>query len=347
MIKNNNVNLLKKFDKMFKFPYISTKNLLHLMKLTIFKLAFLLILLSCSEQNTSKLQNILEQEIHLTDLQTENPLNKRKKQKVIQNDGIILQIVSWNIANFGGSKDDKEIAYIAKKLRNADIVAIQEIAISPKGVQAIAKLVDELNRTGAKWDYILSEPTNGPGTERYAFLFKTKNVAIKQKGFLIKELDNEIDREPFYQKFEVKGNGLTTSISLVNIHTVPKSKGPEKEIRALARLHTLFPNDKLLIMGDFNTAQNSPAFEALKAGNCHPAIQGRVKTTLKMEPDPANSEKYANDYDNIYCKKNVFEVIEANKIDLTQDIPNTFPDLKSIRQISDHVPVYAKLKIKP
>lgn len=317
------------------------------MKLKIFKTVFFLILLSCAEHDTSKFQNSFEQKLHFINLETEQFFINEKKRENYQNDGIVLQIVSWNIANFGGSKDDKEIAYIARKLRNADIVAIQEIAISPKGVQAIAKLVDELNRTGAKWDYILSEPTNGPGTERYAYLFKTKNVAIKQKGFLIKELDNEIDREPFYQKFEVKGNGLTTSISLVNIHTVPKSKGPEKEIRALARLHTLFPNDKLLIMGDFNTAQNSLAFEALKNGNCHPAIQGRVKTTLKMEPDPANGEKYANDYDNIYCKKNAFEVIEANKIDLTQDIPNVFPDLKSIRQISDHVPVYAKLKIKP
>lgn len=264
-----------------------------------------------------------------------------------QNSFIPLQIVSWNIANFGGSKDANEIAYMAKKLRNADIVAIQEVSVSPKGPQAIAKLVDELNRTGAKWDYVLSEPTNGPGTERYAFLFKTKNVAIRQKGFLIKELDNDIDREPFYQKFEVRGNGLVTTISLVNIHTVPKSKGPEKEIQALARLHTLFPNDKLLVMGDFNTPQNSPAFEALKNGNLHPALKGRILTTLKMEPDPANGEKYANDYDNLYYKASWIEVIEANRIDLTADIPNVFPDLKSLRKISDHVPIYAKIKVKP
>jgi|YNPMSStandDraft_2_1061718.scaffolds.fasta_scaffold01588_1 endonuclease/exonuclease/phosphatase family metal-dependent hydrolase len=264
-----------------------------------------------------------------------------------QNSFIPLQIVSWNIANFGASKDANEIAYMAKKLRNADIVAIQEVSVSPKGPQAIAKLVDELNRTGAKWDYVFSEPTNGPGTERYAFLFKTKNVAIREKGFLIKELDNDIDREPFYQKFEVRGNGLVTTISLVNIHTVPKSKGPEKEIQALARLHTLFPNDKLLVMGDFNTPQNSPAFEALKNGNLHPALKGRIRTTLKMEPDPANGEKYANDYDNLYYKASWIEVIEANRIDLTADIPNVFPDLKSLRKISDHVPVYAKIKVKP
>lgn len=309
---------------------------------------FILTFFSCSEEQKKQVQNVVEQEIQLVNVEKkENKETQNIKNRILQNDGIPIQIVSWNIANFGGSKDDKEISYIAKKLRNADIVAIQEVATGPKGAQAIAKLVDELNRTGAKWDYVISDPTNGPGTERYAFLFKTKNVSIKQKGFLIKELDNEIDREPFYQKFEIKGNGLTTTISLVNIHTVPKSKGPEKEIQALARLHTLFSNDKLLVMGDFNTSQNSPAFEALKNGNCHPALNGRIKTTLKMQPDPANGEKYANDYDNIYCKKPWIEVIESNRIDLTQDIPNVYPDLKTMRQISDHVPIYAKLKIKP
>ncbi len=310
----------------------------------------IIILWSCTEKHQKQIQNTIEQEFQLVNLEKEEnkeAQNNKKQSKRIQNDGIPIYLVSWNIANFGGSKDDNEIAYMAKKLRNADIVAVQEVVTGPKGAQAIAKLVDELNRTGAKWDYVISDPTNGPGTERYAFLFKTKNVSIKQKGFLIKELDNEIDREPFYQKFEIKGNGLYTTISLVNIHTVPKSKGPEKEIQALARLHTLFPNDKLLVMGDFNTAQNSPAFEALKNGDCHPALNGRIKTTLKMQPDPANGEKYANDYDNIYCKKPWIEVIESHRIDLTQDIPNVFPDLKSIRLISDHVPVYAKLKIKP
>lgn len=315
------------------------------------RLFFSIILISCTEQDKKKFENAIQQEISAITNETQ-PIehynkNKEKQINLIQNNYIPLHIISWNIANFGGSKDDKEIAYIAKKLRNADIVAIQEVTIGPKGAQAVAKLADELNRTGAKWDYILSDPTNGPGTERYAFLFKTKNVSIKQKGFLIKELDNEIDREPFYQKFEVKGNGLSTTISLVNIHTVPKSKGPEKEIHALARLHTMFPNDKMLIMGDFNTAQNSPAFEALKNGNCHPALKGRIKTTLKMQPDPANGEKYANDYDNIYYKTNWFEVVEANRMDLTADIPSVYPDLKSIRQISDHVPVYAKVKVKP
>ncbi|GIV44089.1 MAG: hypothetical protein KatS3mg035_1212 [Bacteroidia bacterium] len=333
------------------YVFVKLAKILLMMKIIIWTIgAVFFIFISCNEKQEKKFQNIVEQAFISTSAEAQENKdadNPKNKTKIIQNDYIPIHVVSWNIANFGGSKDDAEISYIAKKLRNADIVAIQEIAVGPKGAQAIAKLVDELNRTGAKWDYVLSEPTVGPGTERYAFLFKTKNVSIKQKGFLIKELENDIDREPFYQKFEIKGNGLVTTISLVNIHTVPKSKGPEKEIQALARLHTLFPNDKLLIMGDFNTAQNSPAFEALKNVNYHPALNGRIKTTLKMQPDPANGEKYANDYDNIYCKKNGIEVIEANRIDIVQDIPSVYPDLKSIRQISDHVPVYAKLKIKP
>lgn len=263
-----------------------------------------------------------------------------------QSNTLSLTIVSWNIANFGASKDANEISYIAKKLRNADIVAIQEVSASPPGPQAIAKLVDELNRTGAKWDYILSEPTNGPGKERYAFLFKTKYVSIKKKGYLIKELDEAIDREPFCQPFEIRYQNKTKEIILLTIHTVPKTKGPEKEIEALARLHKTFIKDAWMIMGDFNTRQNAACFDALKnRGELSPALKSGVRTTLKMQPDPATRENYANDYDNIYLKSSQFTLVDAGKIDLTQDIPNVFPDLQSIRKISDHVPVYAKVQI--
>ena len=68
--------------------------------------------------------------------------------------------MSWNIANFGKSRSDDQIAFMAGVLRNADIVAVQEVtAGKDAGVQAVAKLADALSRTGAKWDYIVSDPT--------------------------------------------------------------------------------------------------------------------------------------------------------------------------------------------
>jgi hypothetical protein len=56
------------------------------------------------------------------------------------------KLISWNIANFGQSKSDKTIHYIANYLRDYDIIAVQVVA--GYGVQAVARLSDELNRTG-------------------------------------------------------------------------------------------------------------------------------------------------------------------------------------------------------
>ncbi len=72
--------------------------------------------------------------------------------------GIVL--VSWNACNFGKKKSQEVIAKMAQILRVADIVALQEISTSEFGVQAVAKLCDELNRTGAKWDYVVSDATH-------------------------------------------------------------------------------------------------------------------------------------------------------------------------------------------
>jgi deoxyribonuclease-1-like protein len=58
--------------------------------------------------------------------------------------------VSWNIQNFGKSKSEVEINFIANTLKNYDIIAIQEVVAGYGGAQAVAKLAAELNRKGAK-----------------------------------------------------------------------------------------------------------------------------------------------------------------------------------------------------
>lgn len=48
---------------------------------------------------------------------------------VVTNAEIVL--VSWNIKDFGKSRNDEEITAIAKHIRHADIFAIQEVTINP------------------------------------------------------------------------------------------------------------------------------------------------------------------------------------------------------------------------
>ena len=57
-------------------------------------------------------------------------------------------------------------------------MALQELFVGAGGAQAVAKLVDELNRKGSKWDYTINAPTISSGykLECYAFLLKTSKV---------------------------------------------------------------------------------------------------------------------------------------------------------------------------
>jgi endonuclease/exonuclease/phosphatase family metal-dependent hydrolase len=70
------------------------------------------------------------------------------------------------------SKSNGEISFIANTVKDYDIVAFQEVVARDGCAQAAAKLADELNRKGAKWDYSISDPTSSSAykTERYVFL---------------------------------------------------------------------------------------------------------------------------------------------------------------------------------
>src|SRR6218665_2002392 len=85
-----------------------------------------------------------------------------------------LKTLSWNIENFGSSKTDFAILFIANTVKEYDVVALQEIVAGEGGAKAVARLADELNRKGSQWDYAISDPTSSSAykTERYAFLWK-------------------------------------------------------------------------------------------------------------------------------------------------------------------------------
>jgi hypothetical protein len=64
-------------------------------------------------------------------------------------------------------------------------------------VQAVARLSDELNRTGSKWDYIISDPTSSSHIkERYAFIWKTNKLKQIGKAWLEKKYHSEIEESP-------------------------------------------------------------------------------------------------------------------------------------------------------
>src|SRR5690606_31764040 len=98
-----------------------------------------------------------------------------------------VKISSWNLQNFGKTRTEAEINFIATTLKDFDIIALQEVVAGYGGAQAVARLAAELNRKGEKWEYIVSNPTmssSPQASERYAYLWKSSKVKLLGRGWL-------------------------------------------------------------------------------------------------------------------------------------------------------------------
>lgn len=250
-----------------------------------------------------------------------------------------LTLVSWNIQHLGRSKTDEEIWQMAQILRHFDIVAIQEVvAKDPAGAQAVAKLADELNRTGANWDYQVSNPTISPSvyiSERYAFLWKTSKVTLQHRAFLDSEREDLFFREPFIAKFKSKKQNKTFYIA--NYHSRKYTDKPQEEIIYLLDYPERWDTSYFLIAGDFNTPETDKVWNAFYEKGFASALKNK-KTTLKQK---CNSSMYLNHpIDNIYYTPKI-NLHQSNSIDFVQSCYN----LDRARGISDHLPIFIEFSL--
>jgi len=248
-------------------------------------------------------------------------------------EGPHARVVSWNLYNFGRTKDDQEIAVAAETLRDADLVAVQEVVTSPPGAQAIGKLDAALDRTGFAWDYRMSDPTTGPGTERYAFLWKPSRLRLKGRAWLEPSLADAMDREPYLARFEHRTTGQQFLVA--SLHAVPSSKNPAHEIALLDALHRQYDADHIVLLGDFNLDEDDGAFDELYALGYRAALDDQP-TSLRRSRDPGPNGHLANEYDNVFYEAGPLRAAHAGVLDFT----GQFRSLKEARSLSDHLPVF-------
>lgn len=242
-----------------------------------------------------------------------------------------ITICSWNLENFGKSKNDNSIEYIANKLRDFDLIAVVEVVAGNGGAQAVARLSESLNRKGAKWDYIVSDPTTSSPNkrERYAYIWKTSKLKKIGNPWLENKFQAEIEREPYLATFKFEGKAFT----LVTFHALPKSQQPEKEIKYFQYLPSEYLDKTLIICGDFNCPQSNSVFNPLKSLGYKPILVGQ-KTSLKQKC--INDDCLASEFDNMYFDSKKIKFINSDIVKFYQD----FATLKDARHISDHVPIY-------
>jgi len=247
-----------------------------------------------------------------------------------------ITVCSWNLQDFGKTKGDKEIEFIANTVKDFDVIAIQEVVSGYGGAQAVARLHDALNRKGTKWDYSISEPTVSSAykTERYAYIWKTSKLQKTGDAWLEKKYNKEIDREPFFIKFSVNDKTFT----LVNFHAITKSKQPETEIKYFKFFPESYPNDNLIFCGDFNLPQSHTVFNPLKKMGYMPSLEG-IKTSLRQKC--INGDCMASEFDNFFYDQTKINMVATGIIPFFK----SFSDLKEARSISDHVPIYFEFSL--
>lgn len=276
------------------------------------------------------------------EIETEYLASAKNNQKVsyfASNEAKSLKIISWNIRHLGRTKSPEEIHQIAQILRYYDIVAIQEVvAKDPAGAQAVAKIADELNRMGFKWDYQISDPTNSPSgnmSERYAFLWKTSKVTMIHRAFLDKKLEDICYREPFVAQFKKKG--AKDSFYVVNYHSRKYYDKPEEEIIHFIDYPKRLNSQRIIIAGDFNLDENHPVWRPLFHKGFRNALANQP-TTLKITCKDSNYLNHA--IDNFYYLPGIMPH-HAGSLDFVQNCTN----LKMAREISDHLPIFMQFSI--
>lgn len=255
-------------------------------------------------------------------------------------------IVSWNISNFGQSRDAVEMELIADLLKDADIIAIQEVvAKHPGGAQAVARLADQLNRKGVNWDYRISHPTASRSShvsERYAYIWRKSKFQVSGgRPYLVAHLATVVDREPFILQLSPKGS--SEKLTLINFHACTHKKHyPERaEINYVSDwiLKQNFSNP--ILMGDMNLVIDDRAFYSLLSNGYKSVLHGErtsLKTKCKEGIYLLRSE------DNVLYNFSDFNFIRGGVLDFVMGGSCEEVTWKRV-SYSDHLPVALRLNL--
>jgi len=252
-----------------------------------------------------------------------------------------FSVVSWNIKHMGKSKNNKEIKFMASIVHDYDIIAIQEVvAKDPAGAKAVAKMADEMNRKGGRWDYRISNPTTSASAhknERYAFIWNRNKIKLKGRPWLDKYFKDEITREPYFARFILKEN--SKEILVINFHSIPYNKEPESEFRYFKNYPKLYENETIIFAGDYNMKEHNTVFKPLKKMGYLPILKKQA-TTLRKKKLDKKGRYLLHDIDNIFYDSNKLELQNSYIVDFVPLIGN----LEMANGISDHVPVVGVFK---
>ncbi|WP_164101200.1 exonuclease/endonuclease/phosphatase family protein [Candidatus Laterigemmans baculatus] len=136
-----------------------------------------------------------------------------------------IRVGSWALAGFGRDKLAKpHVADLFARLaRQFDVLALQQITTPERDL--LPRLVEHVNRTGRKYDFLLGPVVSPPGEEgralgeQYAFLFDTERIETDRgQLYTVADPGEQVSYDPLVGWFRTRGlpPGRAWTFSLVN-----------------------------------------------------------------------------------------------------------------------------------
>jgi endonuclease/exonuclease/phosphatase family metal-dependent hydrolase len=236
------------------------------------------------------------------------------------------RIASYNMERLG--QDRKDYPALAAVVARYDLVAAEEVMNAGGMATLLASM-------GPGWSDFMSPEGEGSRAykEHFGFFF---DAAVDLVTVLGEYPGRAFFRPPFAVRFRVKASGFAFTIVACHIVYGKSKNARVAENSHLGEVYRWFEDrtgrdGSTVIVGDFNDEQ-SMDFSTLEAFGDRDVLPGTGTTIGIRGPD--------HDYDHIFVPPSLLPRVEAAAVDYwTTDYSDTR------KAVSDHFPVYVRLKV--
>jgi hypothetical protein len=262
-------------------------------------------------------------------VQAESVLTERSSDR--------LRIATFNLQVFGRTKSSHlpTMQALARICRQFDVIAIQEVA--GPGQDALALLVEEMNRFGPQYSYLSSRPLGRSAyKQQYAYIYNRQLLhADLARCCAIEDPDDLFEHPPFVGFFQVREEHSETPFSFTLVNVRIDAENPDRELELLDEVHALIANgtraeDDVIVLGTFQADSETLDSILGPAGLASTLDKGQF-TDTRLSQQVDNIIVHTTATAELKGRSNSFRFMRRFNLSLQQALA-----------LSDHLPVWAE-----
>lgn len=282
-------------------------------------------------------------------------------------EGVAVRIATFNIEWLGypwksgewyGSRESQIRAAAEEMLAvDADLFALQEVIVDEVNGDALADLLVQLNELddGERWEGVYNEKFSywwDPDfadypAQRQAYVWRTPVVAYSGSGNLLDWIPAWDDRFgsgrlPMLLQVEVGEGDFRFPLHLVNLHLKCCRGSDDRRRRSMTtlmdKLHTSYADVPLVVLGDFNVADDGGAYGEIADWGFYEDADGDGGPDF-FHAAGAVADLSWDDIDHILLSDELASAYER--------VPEALRNVVADSFVSDHGPVVTQLLFEP